>query len=334
MNILNLLQQDGIPVEHVSRGEYHSSCPECGGRDRFSCWPEKVNSSGRYRGGRFCCRGCNWNGDAINYLQKRRALSFRDACKCLEIETGIVSDHTIRRSWTPAPAKALPSALWQSKAQAIVVHCSEQLQGNSGALKWLNDERGLTDETIRASRLGWNSKDLYLNRSEWGLSSEISQKTGKSKKLWIPQGLVIPYHQGKSIARIRVRRSEPPKNGNRYIIASGSNMQPMALWADQNAVMVVESELDAILINQEAGDLIGVIALGSSAIKPDSQLDERLMNASRILCALDNDEAGIKAVSFWRRYPGYKRWPSIKGKDCTEQMKFGVPVRMWIEAGL
>jgi hypothetical protein len=45
-------------------------------------------------------------------------------------------------------------------------------------------------------------------------------------------------------------------------------------------------------------------------------------------------QAGAKAVAFWRQYPGFKRWMAIKGKDATEQMRAGIPVRLWIEAGL
>jgi len=106
--ILELLQADGIQAEHASRGEFHSPCPECAGRDRFSCWPEKVNSNGRYLGGRFVCRGCGFNGDAVAYLQKRRGLSFRDACKSLEIEPGQMPERTGSRAWQPAAPKAAP----------------------------------------------------------------------------------------------------------------------------------------------------------------------------------------------------------------------------------
>lgn len=326
MNIVDLLQIDGIQAEHVSRGEWHSPCPVCGGTDRFSSWPEKVNSSGRYGGGRGCCRQCGWNGDGIAYLVKLKGLSFRVACKQLEVDAGPMPEKIIR-VWEPSPQKTIPEALWQSKAKAFVVHCSEQLEHNKEAMDWLRNERGLNLETIKASRLGWNNRDLYLDRESWGL-------TGKSKRLWITQGLVIPYYQGKVIARIRIRRSDPPAKGSRYIVASGSYMGPMVQWADQDATLIVESELDSLLINQEAGDLIGVVALGSAALKPDSELHQRLMNAKTVLCSLDADEPGAKAVSFWKQYRGFKRWPAIRGKDVTEQMRAGIPAKLWIQAGL
>lgn len=334
MNILDLLQIDGIQPEHASRGEFHSPCPYCSGTDRFSCWPDRSNSNGRYLGGRFVCRCCGASGDGVNFLMKRRGLSFTQAVKYLGVDPGIMPDRTIRRSWTPAMAKALPDALWQEKARAFTFACQEQLQGNSEAMAWLHAERGLSDETIRASRLGWNHRDLFLDRTAWGLPSEISQKTGKAKKLWIAQGLVIPFCLDAVVLRIRIRRGESPPDESRYRNVSGSNMQPMTLWADQQAVVVVESELDCLLINQEAGELVGTVALGSAAMKPDSELHRRLMASKMVLVSLDSDAPGAKSVAFWRRYPGFKRWPAIKGKDVTEQWKAGIPVRTWIQAGL
>jgi len=334
MNILDLQREHGGSPKHASGDEWHDSCIDCGGVDRFSSWPNKVNSNGRFMGGRFVCRGCGASGDAVNFLMKRKSLSFIEAVKQLGIDPGIMPDHTIRRSWTPSPAKTPPCELWQGKAKALVVHCSEQLQGNSGVLKWLDDGRGLTMETIRASRLGWNPKDIFLNREEWGLPSEISQKTGQQKKLWIAQGLVVPFCLDAVVLRIRIRRSEPPEKGSRYIAVSGSYMGAMVHWQDQDTVVIVESELDALLISQECGDLVGVIGLGSAALKPDSELHRRLMNAKTVLCSLDSDVPGAKAVRFWKQYPGFKRWLTIRGKDATEQWRAGIAVRLWIEAAL
>ena len=59
------------------------------------------------------------------------------------------------------------------------------------------------------------------------------------------------------------------------------------------------------------------------------------MDAESVLLALDADEAGAKASwSFWRQYSGFRRWPTVKGKDPCEQMQNGLPVRLWIEAAI
>jgi DNA primase len=329
MNILDIHRHCGGNPLHASNDEWHDACPDCGGTDRFSIHTECRNSNGRFFGGRFNCRGCGINGDAVNYLQKRRGLSFRDACRYLEIDPGIMPEYrtgNIKSSWEPAQPKATPGAVWQAKAERFIRYCVEQLARNSEAMAWLQSERGLTNKTIRAARLGWNPFDVYQSREVWGLPS--------GKKLRLPKGLVIPFCPAKAVLRLRVRHPELPQDGNRYWNIAGSFMGPMVLWQNQDAVCILESELDALLVHQECSDIVGVVSLGSAALKPDSELHQRLMNAKTVLCSLDADEAGVKAVGFWKQYPGFKRWPVVRGKDPTEQLKSGIPIRAWIEAGL
>jgi DNA primase len=297
MSILNLLTADGITPIHTSRGEWHSPCPECGGVDRFSCCPEKVNSNGRFKGGRFVCRGCGIYGDAVAYLMKRRAMTFLQAVKQLGLDAGPRPDQTENRTRQPEPPRVAPPAAWQEKGKSFMNYCSEQLQRNTRAMTWLQTERGLNPESIRAPGLGWNSRNFYQDRAEWGLPPEISSRTGKAKRIWFPEGLIIPLIDSVgNITRLRIRQSEPG-DGDRYILASGSDgKQAMCQWTDQRAVAVFESELDGLLVKQEAGELIGVVGLGSAAIKPDSELHWRLMKAERILCCLDSDNPGSKAA--------------------------------------
>jgi len=335
MNIIDLLKSDGITPTHASRGEFHSPCPFCQGTDRFSTWPERRNSNGKHGGGRGICRQCGWNGDGINYLQKRRGLSFPDAVKALGIDPGPMPERTASRAWQPEPPKAAPGAAWTQKARAFVEHCAGQLKRNSEAVAWLKQERGLSVETIQAAHLGLNVSDKWEDRAAWGLPEEISQKTGKAKKVWTPAGLTIPLidNQGQVI-RIRIRRTVTDSYG-RYVNVAGSGMGPMVRWTDQQAVAIVESELDGLLVQQECGDLIGTVAMGSAQAKPDTGLHGKLMNAKRVLCCLDNDEAGQRAAwGHWRIYPGFKRWPPLSGKDPGEMHKAGVLIRAWIEAGL
>jgi hypothetical protein len=248
------------------------------------------------------------------------------SCKYLQIEPGKMPERTVQRTWEPEPQKTAPGAAWQDKSEGFTLMCQQSLERNSEAMAWLNDERGLSLETIKTARLGWNPVDVFQSREAWGLPP--------GKKLYFPKGLVIPLCLANAVVRLRIRRSAVPPGENRYRNVAGSYMGPTVYWTDQDTVAIVESELDAILLMQECSDSIGVVALGSAALKPDATLHERLMKAKRVLCALDSDPAGAKAVGFWRQYPGFKRWMSIRGKDCTEQMRAGIPVRAWIEAGL
>ena len=122
----------------------------------------------------------------------------------------------------------------------------------------------------------------------------------------MPSGLVIPHIINGAVNRLRVRRDKPG-DGARYICISGSSPSPMTMNLDGAATIIVESELDALLLSQEAGDLVGVVALGSAQAKPDKKTHEILKRASLILVALDADEAGAKASwSFWPATYGAK----------------------------
>jgi len=200
---------------------------------------------------------------------------------------------------------------------------------------WLNAEKGLSDDSIRAAGLGFQPADLYEPRDAWGLPEALNDK-GNPKKVWLPGGLVIPFLQDGKVQRLRFRRSEPG-DGERYIIVSGSSSAPMTWHKDQGAAVIVESELDGLLLNQEAGDLCAVVALGSAQARPDTRTDALLKSAKTILISLDSDEAGAKAAwNFWPKQYGkkVKRWPCLKGKDPAEAWKNGLNLRQWVMAGL
>jgi len=329
MNILDLLQEDGLWPKRVASthgGEYASPCPGCGGRDRFRAWPSS---------GRWWCRQCGLSGDEIEYLRRFRGLSFSEACRVLGREPKIQSKakgakgrQTSARSSTPN----LPPSVWMEKAELLINWAEKNLWSDqrAEALSFLRD-RGLTDHTIKAARLGFNPKDIYRNRQDWSLEPKFKEN-GRAKKLWIPTGLVIPYVLDGQVVRVRFRRTsgEPP-----YILLSGSQTGPMIL-GDQRPCLVVESELDGLLMNQETGDLVTTIALGSAQVRPDKAISARLKKAGVILVALDSDEAGAKEAWGWwtKHYKKSKRWPLPGHKDPGEAVRHGFNLRQWVEAGL
>ena len=332
MNIISLIEADGGTLKRIGSthgGEFAGACPFCGGNDRFRVWPET---------GRYWCRSCEKAGDSIQYLRERRGLSFVEACHYLGRDPGPRSNeqHPAPAAWEPKGAKT-PAAAWQVKAKSFLdgaVSCLWSKRGDT-ARAWLHDMKGLSDATIQAVGLGYNLGDIYEPRALWGLEPAFNDK-GQEKRQWIPAGLVIPLTIGGAVYRLRIRRDDPGE-GDRYIVASGSNMAPLALSSDRGAAVIVESELDAILLNQEAGDLTVSIAMGSACMKPDSITHQALTAAAVILVSLDTDDAGAKASwQFWRETYGNKakRWPSINGKDASDARLNGLDLRQWIVAGM
>jgi hypothetical protein len=338
MELLDLIRADGITLKKVATtngGEWAGPCPLCReGSDRFRCWPAD-------RGGHWWCRVCGKSGDAIQYLTETRGISYPEACRALGIEPGkrILSSSThsselpefVPRIYYP------PSPLWQQRVAAFLEGAVRILQAEprSDARKFLHRRCGLTDETIARAGLGWNPIDDYQDRESWGLPPE-KRENGRLKRLWLPAGLVIPCLQNDQLVRLRIRRADPG-DGPRYILVTGSVMPPMVWGLDRNAIAVLESELDGLLVNQEAGDLVGVIALGSVSMRPDQVAHEALKRAPRILVCLDSDGPGAKAShGFWPETYGTKarRWPVPIGKDPSDAWRKGLDIRVWILAGL
>jgi DNA primase len=337
MSILDLLQNDGISTKRVANthgGEFAGPCPFCGGNDRFRIWPEEGDT------GKWWCRRCEKSGDGIQYLRETKGLSYFEACHQL----GQAPRHSsslswnrkqTQRQWVPKTVVD-PTVKWQNKASQLIKNASNFLWSEAGkdAMQWLKTERGLSDFTIFSFHLGWNMLDFWNDREGWGLPMEI-KKNGQPKKLWLAKGLTIPYGSQGKILKVKIRRPDPDADP-RYYIMPGSSSTSMIIGQNKKAFIIVESELDGLLIFQEAGDLIGVIVLGSAQAKPDTEICETLEQTETILISLDSDEAGAKpAWQWWRsRFKLAKRWPPIQGKDPCEMWKQGINIRSWVEAGI
>jgi len=336
VNVLDLAQRR-VKLRKVSGtygGEWQGPCPSCGGQDRFHVWPSQHDGTGSY-----WCRGCDKSGDNIQFLIEFENMSFKEACAELRIS---VPDRPA--SWRPAlphqakpefkpSSHAPPADLWQEKAEKFITWSQENLDKNPEALRWLA-ERGIGGEQARNHRLGWNpgenGKDIFRPRSAWGLP-DIEREDGKKKVLWIPQGLVIPYIRDGIISRIRIRR---PEGEPRYYVVPGSSMATMILELGRRAFVVVESELDAIAVVANNA-LAGAVGLGSVSTKPDAEAFQILTHALQVLVAIDYDEAGKKAMAWWKEhFARCERWPVPQGKDPGEAYRMGTDLGKWIRAGL
>lgn len=331
--LLDLYQADGLTARRVSTGsggEYAGPCPGCGGVDRFRLFPERD---------RWFCRGCSpRGGDAIQYLRAFRGLSYPEACQVLGQEPASRPRTAAKppERWEPKPSTP-PPALWQEKAAALVGWAEGNLWGEAGAeARAYLEGRGLTAATIRAARLGLVLEDLWRDREAWGLEPahhEDGPRKGKPKRLWIPAGVVIPtFTTAGQLARVKVRRWE---GDLRYYALPGGEARPLVAGQGP-AVVVVESELDALLVAQEAGDLVQAMALGSAQARPTADAWEVLQAAPAVLVALDSDQAGAKeAWTWWRgNVPQAHRWPVPGHKDPTEAHQAGFDLALWVEAGL
>lgn len=331
MSLLELVEELALQPKRTAStngGEYHCACPTCGGDDRFMFWPQTD---------RYWCRQCESKGDSIQFCRDFMGLDYRSACAKVGAP---IKDYLPRQSvrplFTPQAANA-PSEAWQQNAESMVIRCHQSLLSDPSAMKRLL-ERGLTQQSIDRYRLGWNPSTQFESYSLWGLSACYRDDNGQERRLWLPKGIVIPTLNGDSIVKLKVRRDDWHYDDKhpKYVEISGS-MKALSWYGstEQHPVVVVESELDAILIQQNAGHLCGCVALGGVGRKPDLESHWRLLSAPKILYALDFDEAGKKAFSFWKStYKNLMAWPSPIEKSPGDALQAGVDLAMWIASGL
>jgi len=266
-------------------------------------------------------------------------MTYQEACHHLGREVNLPStlagSRPAKLQWEPR-VTAVPGDLWQAKARKLVDEAVYHLWTPTGKpmLDFLIQRRGLIEETIRELSLGLIPLNRWEGAKTWGVD-EILKDNGESKKYWIPRGLTIPLCQDDQVLRVRIRRLKSDGDP-RYYLLRGSDTRAMVLGTDKPVSVLVESELDALLLHQEAGDLVNVISLGNAQTRPDQQAADLLNQSQLILVALDTDRAG--AAESWRwwkeHYRQAHRWPSIRGKDTGEMWAAGMNIRTWVEAGL
>lgn len=327
---LRHLVGDGLKkVAGTHGGEYAGACPFCGGRDRFRVWPEQ---------GRWWCRQCERCGDAIGLIQQRDGVSFGEALRSLGLGAGRMGngqwtmDNAGGGSRQPAPVQPPdplkpPPAAWQETARRFVEASVVHLHGTyRKPLEWLH-RRGFTAETITAAHLGYQPHDAWLPRSAWGLPEE------EGRKLWLPRGVVIPWFVSGHLWRVYIRR---PVGQPKYICLPGSSN---AIYnADTirpgEPVLLVEAALDALAIQQAAGDLCAAVATGTTGGRAVSWIG-RIARASLVLLAYDNDSGGDSPTAYWRDVLGTRVhiWRPYLN-DPAAMLEQGMDVRGWVAAGI
>ncbi|MCE5318225.1 MAG: hypothetical protein LLG04_12800 [Parachlamydia sp.] len=195
-----------------------------------------------------------------------------------------------------------------------------------------------TGARLRYWKLGYCPETFWRDRSSWGLSEKPNAR-GLIAKLWLPQGIVIPTLLDGNVTKIKIRRPDPHKQQEKkfqkYVVVSGSMEFPTVYGDLSKPILIMESELDAMLTFKAINEICCVIALGGAQKKPDLELHQHLKQSPRILLALDFDEGGMKGNLFWRSiYPQLLFWPVPEGKGPGDAIKLGLDLRRWIEAGL
>lgn len=318
-------QRTNIIYRRASTREYCGPCPWCGGDDRFRLWPQE---------NRYWCRQCGHSGDAIQFLRDYAGLSFQEAAAAVG-KAPIAYNQASPRAGAGDGTKYPPSTAWQEPAWQFAFDCQAHLMENNTnprARAWLHS-RGLRDGAIWSAGLGYNPADCHLDRREWGLPPEHRQD-GRPKSLWLPRGITIPWVIDGQLWGIRIRR--PVGQPRYYWIPGGtaSGLYNADAISPERATVLVEGELDALTIQQEAGDLVAAVATGSTTAGRHIRWLARLSTAPLVLVAYDADQAGDNASSYWTTaLDNAIRWRPW-WSDINDLLQEQIDVRRWAQLGL
>jgi hypothetical protein len=120
-----------------------------------------------------------------------------------------------------------------------------------------------------------------------------------------------------------------------YQVPGGSNCiyNADAVQRGKPAVLV-EAALDALAIQQEAGDLVAAVATGTTGARGIRWIG-KLAGCNPILLSYDNDQGGTTPTSYWRdvlrkQAHIWRPYPD----DPAAMLEHGFDVRAWVAAGL
>lgn len=227
----------------------------------------------------------------------------------------------------------LGPAAWQERGRSFLAYAQEQLLATPEALAYLQGpERGLKLETITAAGLGYNPQPWSDAPQRWGLDPK------QHRQVWIPRGWVIPYERDGVLWYIKLQ--QPAEDGQegagRYKHITGGRAALYSarhLKPDGRPLVLTEGELDCLLLEQEAGDLVQVAALGSAGRQPSDRWLSLLLVFPAILVAYDAGAADQPGLGAWLETTAkarVARLPSPTANDITAFWREGGDVRAWL----
>ena len=273
--------------------------------------------------GQYHCFGCGAHGDEITWMIQFHGLAFQEARdKVSSIVptnnlSGIVNMTSLR---TERPKPDNLQGAWK----ALIGECARQLWSDAGkkARQYLH-HRGLKDDVLQSPffRVGYSP----------GF---------KTAGVWVDRGIVLPCFSTNGeleieyVDYIKIRR---PAGRPKYKKLTGYGATTSGLFGASSfrgadVIFITEGEIDALLLYQEANDLVDVGTLGG-ATEPINlgHIGPYLIRAHRIFVVYDNDPAGQLGADQWTKLT--QRARSVKvplGKDINDLFLAQRDLRSWV----
>jgi hypothetical protein len=250
-----------------------------------------------------CFSGCG-SGNIFQLIEKLDGCSFKEAVEKVKHELGSWGEtkekveQVFKSVAEPKVYKTIPLSAWEK--------VEDKLTQSSGALDWLNKERGIGPGTAQRLHLGF--------------VQNIGNLAGESGADIADGGwIAFPCIEGNSVVSVKYRSIQRKKPG-------GFARQPGMATAMFNTetidpfepVYVTEGEFDACVLEQAGFKAVSVPSAGT---KITPQMKDLLMGASSVLLAGDTDATGTGYMSKLWKELGERcylvSWPD-GSKDANE----------------
>lgn len=297
---------------------------------------------------------CGKHGGPVKWLMESRQLSYSEALHSLGGDLGMGARITPAVDRLNEPDYP-PGLKWQDRAWRLIQWASDNLWEEPGgwlidwpvvdqvtgevgiqqvsALDWLL-ARGLTEQTLKFWKIGYipagpNGWGWHENAEKWGLSGE---------RISMLHGILIPCFAGDEVWYLKIRQPMLKPNKYRQIRGGQPALYLSQSLEGQETVIFCEGELDALLLWQEAGELAGVVTLGSAGSALNSATwGLHLIHTRRRFTAYHADAAGKEGQQKldWL-HPERLEIPQIRpnDKDLTDFHRAGGDLQEWAKNAL
>lgn len=265
-------------------------CPECGGSDRFYLIAAPNSGGAAY----WRCRQCDHTEPHDEDLGE------------------VAPDHVTRK----APRSETEITEAHAAYTAVALRCADALWSRRGqdALDYLR-KRGLSDQTIKAAKLGWCGDgaalftDLfYTDRAAYdgAMTGGLRRRQGIPRPV-LKYTITIPYWHGDTCVLLRGRKLRPQRGEPKYLSPAGplyAGAPPRFylhhVLQDVSAVILTEGEIKALAAHQEwraHRSQLPCVATSGVMYLPQPLIDN--LQGKLVYLAYDNEAngAGERAIS-------------------------------------
>jgi DNA primase len=263
----------------------------------------------------FYCFGCHKGGNVFNFVMEMERIAFPEAIKIVAEKTGVPLPKQIDDSRFEARKRESDQVI--DLNQWALVWWEDQLKSTTTAARATRDyldQRGITEETRQAFRLG------FAPDSWDALSTHLRQK-GATQEQIEKSGLVVKKDEGGSYDRFRGRlmfpvidaqgraiafggRTLDPEGEPKYLnspetaaYTKGRHLYGLNLTRDeirrQGFAILVEGYLD-LIVPYQIGVRNVVASLGTALTPEQAKLIARF--ARKVVVNYDGDRAGVQAA--------------------------------------